>query len=156
MRIGRSLTVCLSLLLGGGASFLGGSLLAGGPPSWGVSLLGVPPSEGSPYWGGASFLGGLPGRGASFLGGLLGRHPPVNRITHSCKNITFATTSLRPVTSLHMQTLDHEGKNYGEVKSLTISNEIHACLKLETWKMFIVGQATILKCCEFALGTSIM
>ena len=54
----------------------------------------------------ASFLGGLLGGGASFLGGVLGgvvsqhalrQTPPVNRITHSCKNITLATISLRPV-----------------------------------------------------------
>ena len=45
--------------------------------------------------------GGLPGRGevvclvrggSSFL-----ETPPVNRITHTCKNITLATTLLRPV-----------------------------------------------------------
>ena len=43
--------------------------------------------------------GGLPGRGDSpCQGGFsLPGDPPVNRITHTCKNITLATTSLRPV-----------------------------------------------------------
>ena len=51
---------------------------------------GVPPS------GGVSFLGG----------GLRQRQtPPVNRITHTCKNITLATTSLRPVMKHHEKTL---------------------------------------------------
>ena len=54
-----------------------------------------------------------------------------------------------------MQTLDHEGKDYGEAESLTISKKIRACLKLER-KMFIVWKTTILKCCEFALWTNVM
>ena len=60
MRTGRSLTVCCSLLPGGGWVW-----------SWGGCLLG----------GGVV----LPARG------------DVHRITHTCKNITLATTSLRPV-----------------------------------------------------------
>ena len=38
--------------------------------------------------------------GGGFLpaqGGVCPETPPVNRITHTCKNITLATTSLRPV-----------------------------------------------------------
>ena len=72
MRTGHSLTVCRSLLPGG-----------------------------------VSFAGGLLGRGVSLAGGLLGRgwypsmhwgRPPlVDRITDTSKNITLATTSLRPV-----------------------------------------------------------
>ena len=42
--------------------------------------------------GGVSAPGGM---SASVHTGI--PHPPVNRITHTCKNITLATTSLRPV-----------------------------------------------------------
>ena len=50
------------------------------------------PGGGSPCLGGSAlFRGVLPARG-----GLPG-DPPVNRITDTCKNITLATTSLRPV-----------------------------------------------------------
>ena len=108
-RTGRSLTVCLSLLLGGGCLLLGGS------PSTGCLLLGGVFLGGAPYWGCLLLGGGFLGRGCLLLGGgllgngcLLGRGvsladtplPPVNRITHSCKNITLATTSLRPVITL--------------------------------------------------------
>ena len=118
MRTGRSLTVCCSLLPGGG----GGGFSLPGPggclpgPGEGFSLPGpggclpgpggVLParSQGeSACWGGFS----LPGPGGFYLPGLGGgspvqggaarRPPPVNRITHTCKNITLATTSLRPV-----------------------------------------------------------
>ena len=81
------------------------------PPS--VSTLGVgldliPPSV-SPLGVGLEGEGGVSlARGVSFAGGcLLGRGvsqhalrqtPPVNRMTDRCKNITLATTSLRPVT----------------------------------------------------------
>ena len=68
MRTGRSLTVCRSLLLDGGVLSPGGCLL------WGVSAPG----------------GSAPGGSASDM-------PPVNRITDTSKNITLATTSLRPV-----------------------------------------------------------
>ena len=55
---------------------------------------------------GFSLLGGvLPARGFSLPGGVSlvpggacpETPPPVNRITDTCKNITLATTSLRPV-----------------------------------------------------------
>ena len=39
----------------------------------------------------------VPGGGSAWSGGVLRRTPPVNRITDTCKNITLATTSLRPV-----------------------------------------------------------
>ena len=69
MRTGRSLTVCCSLLPWGG----GGVLPGRGMSPW---RGGSPWQGGSPYW----------------------RHPPpVNRMTNRCKNITLATTSLRPV-----------------------------------------------------------
>ena len=97
MRTGRSLTVCRSLLLRGGGSPWQGGLLGRVLLGRGVSLVG----------------GGLLGRGVSLAWGLLGRrgspwqggipacseadHPLVNRMTDRCKNITLATTSLRPV-----------------------------------------------------------
>ena len=75
-------------LLGpGGVSLVwGGGLFGpGGSPWSGGVLLG--PGGGSPW-----SRGGLPGPG-----GALRRPPPVDRITDTCKNITLATTSLRPV-----------------------------------------------------------
>ena len=55
--------------------------------SWGVGL---------PGRGGVVLPG--PGGSAWSQGGFSGDpHPPVNRITDTCKNITLATTSLRPV-----------------------------------------------------------
>ena len=50
---------------------------------------------GSPWSGGVSAWSG----GFSLVGGFSGDPPPVNRITDTCKNITLATTSLRPVKS---------------------------------------------------------
>ena len=50
---------------------------------------------GGPDLGGVCFQGGLPW----VEGGLPQTPLPVNRITDTCKNITLATTSLRPVTS---------------------------------------------------------
>ena len=73
---------------------------------------GLPPSGGSPWQGVVSFAEGVSlARGVSLAGGLLDRgcwggggipactkaDPPVNRMTNRCKNITLATTSLRPV-----------------------------------------------------------
>ena len=85
MRTGRSLTVCQSLLPGGGVCSQGGCLLEG------VSALGV------------SVLGGLlwgvsaPEGGGGIPTCTETDTPPVNRITNRCKNITLATTSLQPV-----------------------------------------------------------
>ena len=82
----------ICLVQGGGGSpcqVSGGWSLPGpGGSAWsgGVCLV----------WGGSpcQVLGGcLPGPG-----GWLPGDPPVNRITHTSKNITLATTSLRPVT----------------------------------------------------------
>ena len=90
-------------LLGpGGVSMVpGGFSLPGGLPGLG-GLLGP---GGSPWsQGGSPCQGGLLGPGGSawlggvclVLGGFSG-DPPVYRITDTCKNITLATTSLRPV-----------------------------------------------------------
>ena len=118
MRTGHSLTVCRG---GGpcqGVSLPGGVLPAGrGSPTRGVSLLGVLLARGGCQGGllarGFSLSrgvlpargGGLAARGGSpCQGGLPARgvlpagDPPVNRMTDTSKNITLATTSLRPVT----------------------------------------------------------
>ena len=72
----------------------GGSAWSGGVlPAWEGCLPG-PGGFSQPGWGrSAWFRGGLPGPG----GLPAWRTPPVNRITDTCKNITLATTSLRPV-----------------------------------------------------------
>ena len=64
---------------------------------WGVSGL-----------GGCLVPGGclLPGGGVWYPSMHWGRHPPVNRMTDRYKNITLATTSLRPVINV-LNTLDH-------------------------------------------------
>ena len=98
--------VCL--VLGGSAWSLGGGgfSLPGGsawsregfslvPGGGGLSLPGgfslVP--GGSPCWGGLPGPGGV----SAWSRGCSPETPLVNRITHTCKNITLATTSLRPV-----------------------------------------------------------
>ena len=94
MRTSRSLTVCRGVLPSwGGASFSRGCFLLGGllpgPPSWvGCLLLGGGCAS-FPFWG----VWWYPSM-------QWGRLPLVNRITHTSKNITLATTSLRPVTKL--------------------------------------------------------
>ena len=77
MRTGCLLTVCQSLLPGGGGALPGGYTCPEGVPAWGVYLpRGVYlPGGGVPAWGVY-----LPGH----------TPPPVNRITHTCKNITLA------------------------------------------------------------------
>ena len=127
MRTGHSLTVCCSLLPGGDVCMVrGGSPCQGGLPAGGSPCLGgcLPGPGGSPCLGGCLpgpgrvlpaggggvclVLGGcLPGPGvvlpapgvsAWCWGGLPGDPlPPLNRITDTCKTITLATTSLRPV-----------------------------------------------------------
>ena len=74
-----------------------GCLLPGGSP-W----QGVLPSGGSPCRGGSPWQGGSPWWVVSLAGGGIpacteADLPPVNRMTDRCKNITLATTSLRPV-----------------------------------------------------------
>ena len=99
MRTGRSLTVCRSLLLGGGDGGRGSPNYA----DLGVSLAGgVSLTGGSPWQGGLLGRGsqGPTGQGSSWQGGgtpagTVADPPPVNRMTDRCKNITLATTSLR-------------------------------------------------------------
>ena len=112
MRTGRSLTVCCSLLPGVGGLDMGGWGVGGVCLVRGVGVGGVclvrgvggvclVRGVGSAWsWGGC-----LPGPGGFSLpegclpgpGGPAWRTPPVDRITDTCKNITLATTSLRPV-----------------------------------------------------------
>ena len=74
---------------GGGVPGPGGSPWSGGVPGPGGVLLGP---RGGAWSGGFSLvLGGSP------------ETPPVNRITDTCKNITLATTSLRPVMKMKSQ-----------------------------------------------------
>ena len=88
-----------------GVCFPGGCLVWGG---------GVVPGPGGCAWsgGGVSGLGGwggvwsggvgVPGPGVclSALWDTTTTPPPVNRMTNRCKNITLATTSLRPVINI--------------------------------------------------------
>ena len=112
MRTSRSLTVFRSLLLPGGVYLPGpGGVYLPGPGggcvpawSWGGCLVlgGCTWSGGVPAWsrGGvpAWSQGGVPAwsRGGRAWSGT--SPPPVNRMTHRCKNITLAKTSFRPVT----------------------------------------------------------
>ena len=105
MRTSRSLTggVCSR---GAGGSAVGGAVSApGGCLLWGVSAPGGSVPGGSDpggvclLGGGVSASGGMSApRGVCAAGGLPQTCPPVNRMTNRCKNITLATTSLRPVT----------------------------------------------------------
>ena len=82
-----------SLVRGGSPWFQGGSPWSQGvlPGPGGFSL--VPGGGG---WG-------LPGPGGGSL-----ETPPVNRITDTCKNITLATTSLRPIKMSPQPILEHK------------------------------------------------
>ena len=76
MRTGRSLTVCRSLPPGGCTYSREVYLVPGGVLSPGGCL-----TPGVSDWA------------VSDPGGVCLRHPPVNRMTDRCKNITLATTS---------------------------------------------------------------
>ena len=84
-------------LLQGACLLLGGCLLRGVSATGGVSAPG-----GCLLWGVCSQGVSVPIGSAP--GGVVSQHalrqtpPPVNRMTNRCKNITLATTSLRPVT----------------------------------------------------------
>ena len=78
-------------------------LVKGGLPGLGGCL---PGPEGVSAWSGRCLLGPggsawsqgvLPARGVLLARGVCPETPPVNRIIDTCKNITLATTSLRPV-----------------------------------------------------------
>ena len=91
-------------LVRGGSTWSGGfSLVWGGLPGPGGSPWsgGVLPAGGvfSLVWGGPPCRGGSPWSrgGVCLVRGGSPETPPVNRITDTCKNITLATTSLRPV-----------------------------------------------------------
>ena len=64
-------------------------IVGGGAPSRGVSLPGGPPCGGVSLPGGGAF--GIPA---------VTEADPINRMTDRCKNITLATTSLRPVITI--------------------------------------------------------
>ena len=89
----------------GGGVWSGGCPLLGGVWSRGCLLPGV-------FWSGGVWSGGCLVLGGVWSGGCLppggcgipacteaDTSPPVNRMTNRCKNITLATTSLRPVTT---------------------------------------------------------
>ena len=86
----------------------------GGVWSGGVSAPGGSAPGGCLVWGGVCSWGGLLREGVCSQGGCLlpgdvlpqTRCPPVNRMTDRCKNITLATTSLRPVTTTLLVSLN--------------------------------------------------
>ena len=91
-------------LVPGGFSLVGGVCLVPG----GVCLV---------LWGGSAWSqggGGSPWRGVCLVlgGGPCPETPPVNRITHTCKNITLATTSLRPVKNTLLRAKGHTALPY--------------------------------------------
>ena len=90
---------------GGVFSLVGGGVLLG-PGGGGFSLVQgglclvreVLPGGCLPGLGGSPCSRGvLPAGGVCLVQGGFSGDPPVNRITDMCKNITLATTSLRPV-----------------------------------------------------------
>ena len=120
--------------LGGGLSGVGGGVSGPGVCAWsrgcvclvwgevclvrGVCVWsggGVPGPGGVVclVWGCVSDPGGVPGLGVCvcLVGGVClsalwdTTTPPVNRMTNRCKNITLATTSLRPVINNHYKTI---------------------------------------------------
>ena len=107
MRTGHSLTACRSLIPGGGGCLLLGGVCSGGD---GVCSGGMVSAPGGAASGGVSAPGGVCFWGVSAPGGCLlpggipacteADPPTVNRITDTSKNITLATTSLRPVKTL--------------------------------------------------------
>ena len=98
---GFSLRVGGSAWSGGGSPCQGGLPGPGGVPDPCQGGVVLPAGGGSPCRGGSAWSWGVclpgPGGGVSLSEGSAQRPPPVNRITHTCKNIDLATTSLRPV-----------------------------------------------------------
>ena len=64
----------------------------------------------SAHGGGVSALGGVCSGGSASGGGYASDTTPVNRMTDRCKNITLATTSLRPVIKIYLA-FDIDGAN---------------------------------------------
>ena len=136
MRTGRSLTVCCSLLPRGGVLLgPGGISLVRG--EGGVCLVwgGLP----GPGWGGSPWSrGGSPCRGGvggvclvwggwwclPGPGGDSPETPPVYRITDTCKNITLATTSLRPVINWLITILKDTTVLCSNLMKITISSVV--------------------------------
>ena len=109
MRTGRALTVsgggCLP---GAGGACQGGGCVPGGGACQGGCLPG-----GGACQGGWCLPGGVPARGGACQGGVPARGGcltspphPVDRITDTCKNITLAKTSFRPVTRYTLMCVD--------------------------------------------------
>ena len=101
---------------------------------------------GSPWSGGGSpCWGGLPGPGGVLPDrGVLQRHPPpVNRITDTCKNITLATTSLRPVNIFGLDIIDvrAEEEIVGIKKNMFIYSQEVIQASLKPWYESILSFA---------------
>ena len=148
MRTGRSETVCWCLLPGGGVC------LVRGVSDWsgGVCLiLGGAWSRGGGWgsaWSGGWLpgLGGLPGPGGSAWshgGGIPActeaDPPAVNRMTDRCKNITLATTSLRPVKIRIKRSQGQDFKKMGDKIMMLLPTVVSAadsrhCRKIQQHK----------------------
>ena len=102
-----------------------GGLLSGRSPCWGGLLAGGSPCQG------VSCQGGLPAGGVSLPGGfsLLETPSPVDRITDTSKNITLATTSLRPVIICILRARSHRAKTETRVTKIKeyFSSDICRC-----------------------------
>ena len=72
----------------------------------------------------------LPRGGSHCLGGgfSLPGDPPVNRITHMCKNITLATTSLRPVKMIFIEGMGIASLSKLAVLVLECPSFLYLCL----------------------------
>ena len=120
MPTGRSLTVCCRLLPGGGVCLVPGGVLPDG---------GVLPGPGGSAWSQGGFCLVRAGVSAWSQGGVCLvpgggslETPPVNRITDTCKNITLATTSLRPVMNLSLNVEVHLSVN---IMNFGLKVEVH-------------------------------
>ena len=89
-------------------------------------------------WGGSpSGRGGSPSRGVLHPGGMASQHalrqtpsPPVDRITDTCKNITLATTSLRPVINFNIAFMVTQTQT--QRMGLSPFSTFCVCVKLQT------------------------
>ena len=96
---GRGMSAPGGVSTPGGCLLLGGCLLPGGSDSGGCLLTGgcLLLGGGVCSQGGVCFQGGVCSGGWCLPACTQADIPPVNRITDTSKNITLATTSLRPV-----------------------------------------------------------